>query len=139
MALRAFALLMGVVFGLVGILGFTPGAVHSVPMDSPALVVDEGYGLLLGLFPVNVLHNFVHLAFGALGVAAYAGLLMPVNYARLVAVSYGALTLMGLVPGLNTVFGLVPIYGADVILHVVLAAVSAYFGFFHRVPAIAPR
>ena len=59
MVLRAFALLMGVVFGLVGILGFTPGAVHSVPMDSPALVVDEGYGLLLGLFPVNVLHNFV--------------------------------------------------------------------------------
>lgn len=40
MVLRAFALLMGVVFGLVGILGFTPGAVHSVPMDSPALVVD---------------------------------------------------------------------------------------------------
>ena len=139
MALRAYALLMGVVFGLVGILGFTPGAVHSVHMDSPALVVDEGYGLLLGLFPVNVLHNIVHLAFGALGVAAYAGLLRPLNYARLVAVSYGALTLMGLVPGLNTVFGLVPIYGADVILHVALAAVSAYFGFFHRAPAVAPR
>lgn len=140
MADRAFALLLGVVFGLVGILGFTPGAVHSAPMESPALVVDAGHGLLLGLFPVNVLHNLVHLAFGALGVAAYAGLIMtPVSYARLVAVSYGALTLMGLVPGLNTVFGLVPIYGADVVLHVALAAVSAYFGFFYRVPAAAVR
>jgi hypothetical protein len=139
MALRAFALLMGIVFGLVGVLGFTPGAVHSMPMDSPPLVVDEGYGLLLGLFPVNVLHNLVHVAFGALGLAAYAGLMWPLNYARLVAVSYGALTLMGLVPGLNTVFGLVPIYGADVILHVAIAAVSAYFGFFYRVPVAAAR
>ena len=33
---------------------------------------------------------------------------------------------------LNTTFGLVPIYGADVALHAVIAAVSAYFGFAVR-------
>jgi acyl-CoA synthetase (NDP forming) len=55
-----------------------------------------------------------------------------VSYARIVAVSYGLLTVMGLIPGLNTTFGLVPIYGADVALHGVIAAVSAYFGFAVR-------
>ena len=94
--------------------------------------VSQGYGLVLGLFPVNILHNLVHLLFGVLGLAAYAGTFSAFSYARIVAVSYGLLTVMGLIPGLNTTFGLVPIYGADVALHAVIAAVSAYFGFAVR-------
>lgn len=137
MAIRTFSLLMGVIFGMLGTLGFVPAAVHSVHIDAPPLAVDEGYGLLLGLFPVNVLHNLVHLLFGLLGLAAFGGvLLMPVTYARLVAISYWLLAIMGLFPVLNTFFGLVPIYGADVLLHVGLAAVATYFGFFYRTHAV---
>jgi hypothetical protein len=132
---RAFALLLGFGFGLVGIAGFVPGMSHSVPLTAPALVVSQGYGLVLGLFPVNVLHNVVHLLFGALGVMAYLDMFAPVTYARVVAVAYALLTVMGLVPGLNTTFGLVPIYGADVALHAVIAAAAAYYGFAARVPA----
>jgi hypothetical protein len=137
MAIRTFALLMAVIFGMVGGLGFVPGAVHSVHADAPPLVVDQGYGLLLGLFPVNVLHNLVHVAFALLGMAAFFGvLLMPVTYARLVALSYWAFAVMGLMPVLNTFFGLVPLYGADVILHIGLAAVATYFGFYYRAHAV---
>jgi hypothetical protein len=138
MAIRAYALLTGIVFGMVGALGFVPSAVHAVHAGAPPLVVDQGYGLLLGWFPVNVLHNLVHLLFGLLGVAAFAGvLLMPVTYARLVAISYWLLSVMGLLPVLDTFFGLVPIYGADVILHAGLAAVATYFGWFYRAHAVA--
>ena len=35
---------------------------------------------------------------------------------------------MGLIPGLNTVFGLVPIRGHDVWLHAASAILGAYFG-----------
>ena len=49
--------------------------------------MSEGYGLVLGLFPVNILHNLVHLLFGVLGLAAYAGAFSAVTYARIVAVS----------------------------------------------------
>ena len=49
-------------------------------------------------------------------------------YARSVAVIYGLLAIMGLIPGLNTVFGLVPIHGHDVWLHLLIAAPAAYFG-----------
>ena len=48
------------------------------------------------------------------------------------AIAYAALMVFGLIPGLNTLFGLVPLYGHDVWLHAVLAAVAAYFGFFSR-------
>ena len=48
---------------------------------------------------------------------------------RAVAVIYALLAVMGLIPGLNTTFGLVPIYGHDVWLHALLAIVAAYFGF----------
>jgi hypothetical protein len=99
--------------------------------------VSQGYGLVLGLFPVNVLHNIVHLLFGVLGLAAYANAFPAVSYARIVAVSYAVLALMGLIPGLNTTFGLVPIYGADVALHAVIAAAAAYFGFAVRRPVRA--
>jgi hypothetical protein len=39
---------------------------------------------------------------------------------------------MGLVPGLNTTFGLVPLFSHDVWLHAILALGAAYFGFIHR-------
>ena len=136
MAIRTFALLFAVIFGMIGALGFVPGAVHAVPPEAPPLAVDDGYGLLLGWFPVNVLHNLIHLLFSVLGLAAFAGYMLPVTYARLVAVSYAALALMGLFPVLNTTFGLVPIYGGVVILHLGLAAVATYFGFFYRTEAV---
>ena len=35
----------------------------------------------------------------------------------------------GLIPGLNTMFGLMPIHGNDVWLHALIAIAAAYFGF----------
>jgi phage shock protein PspC (stress-responsive transcriptional regulator) len=54
------------------------------------------------------------------------------TYARVVAIVYVLLTILGLIPATNTAFGLVPIYGHDVWLHALLAAVAAYFGFAYR-------
>ena len=88
--------------------------------------------LALGLFPVNVLHNLIHLAFGAWGLLAARSASGSVAYARGVAVIYGVLTILGLIPATSTTFGLVPIGGNDIWLHAGLAAVAGYFGFFHR-------
>ena len=55
MNVRAFALALGVAFGLIGVAGFVPGMTHSIHADAPPLVVSEGYGLVLGLFPVPVI------------------------------------------------------------------------------------
>lgn len=134
--MRTFALIMGIAFTLIGVLGFIPGFVS--PHDGThQLAVDAGYGNLLGIFPVNILHNVVHLLFGIWGLAASRGWGSSRAYSRSVAVIYGLLTIMGLIPGLNTTFGLVPIYGNDVWLHAAIAAAAAYFGFVAKVPATA--
>ena len=129
MSTRLFALVFGIVFLLAGASGFIPGMLHPVPAGAPPLTVTAGYGFVMGLLPVNVLHNLVHLLFGIFGVAAYAGIFAPRVYAQIVAVAYGLLTILGLLPATHTLFGLIPIYGNDVWLHLVLGAVAAYFGF----------
>jgi hypothetical protein len=124
---RYFALVYGIVFLLVGIAGFVPGLV-TPPQAGPDLTVATGFGRLFDLFPVNVLHNLVHLAFGVWGLAAYRTFSAARLYARSVAVIYAVLAVMGLIPMLNTTFGLIPLYGHDVWLHILLAAIAAYFG-----------
>ena len=129
MKIRYFALVYGIVFLLVGIAGFIPAFV-TTPLEMPRdLTIEAGHGLLFGLFPVNVVHNLVHVAFGIWGLAAYRTLGNARLYARAVAVIYAILAIMGLIPGLDTVFGLVPLHGNDIWLHVLLAAIAAYFGF----------
>lgn len=139
MSTRNFALVFGIVFLLAGISGFIPAMLQPVPADAPPLTVNMGYGLVLGLLPVNVLHNLVHILFGILGVVAFAGLVAPRVYAQIVAVTYGLLVILGLLPATQTVFGLIPIYGNDVWLHLVLGVVAAYFGFMTSAEAPVQR
>jgi hypothetical protein len=47
---------------------------------------------------------------------------------------------MGLIPGLSTLFGLVPLFGHDVWLHALTAIIAAWFGYRDRpVGAIEAR
>lgn len=64
MAVRAFTLVMGVLFILAGIGGFIFPIAQPMPSQAPMLTMDSNYGLLLGLFPINLVHNLVHLSFG---------------------------------------------------------------------------
>jgi hypothetical protein len=130
--LRKFALVFGIVFLLVGVAGFVPGL--TAPHEHPDVMVKAGLGLVLGLFPVNVLHNVAHLLFGAWGLMASRTDGASRAYGKAVAIGYGLLTLLGLVTAgnLHTLFGFVPLYGHDVWLHAALALVGAYFGFMHR-------
>lgn len=138
MTIRYFAMTFGVVFLLVGIAGFIPALVTPYQPTQPDLAFDTGAGNLFGLFPVNLLHNIVHVLFGIWGIFAYRSISGAVVYARSVAVVYALFVLMGLIPVLSTTFGLVPLHGHDIWLHILLAAVAAYFGFMKR-PTAPPH
>lgn len=122
MRTATFALFMGIAYISAGVLGMVP----------EALMPPEGH--LLGLFPVNTAHNVIHLLIGVWGVAAWQADHMghrvrsPRLYARAVAIFYGLLAVLGVIPATNTLFGLVPIHGNDVWLHGASAAIAAYFG-----------
>mgnify|MGYP004479256199 CR=1 FL=1 len=136
MAARYFALISGVLFIALGIFGFIPGMVATPGTAGPALVVNAGYGYLLKLFPINVLHNIVHLAVGAWGLASHRSYIRSRSYARGLAIFYGILTVMGLLPApLYTIGGLIPLFGHDVWLHALTALIAAYFGFSRPNPA----
>jgi len=122
-----FALIYGIVFLVVGVAGFIPGI--TTPHTHPEVTAQSGLGLLFGLFPVNLLHNIVHVLFGIWGIAAARSLGGARTYFRAVAVIYAILGVMGLIPALRSTFGLIPLYGNDIWLHFLLAAVAAYFGF----------
>ena len=122
-------MIFGVVFVLVGIAGlFVP---NGMGMDADM----DTTGRLLGLFPVNLLHNLVHLAFGAWGLAAARSHEASRSYGRIGAVIYLVLAALAFVD--PTMFGLVPIGDHDIWLHVVLALGLAYIGFGMARPARA--
>lgn len=128
MTVRAFALVIGIAFLAGGVLGFVPAALRPVPDSAPAIGITAFYGALLGLFVVNYLHSLIHLAIGAWGVAASRSAGGARAYARTLAVFYGLLAIMGSIPSLNTLFGLVPLHGHDVWLHAGTALLAVFFG-----------
>jgi len=129
---RTFALIFGIAFLAIGASGFIPGLIDMTAHPAAGLTQTGGYGNALGLFPVNTIHNVIHILFGIWGVLAYRSYGGARIYFRAVAIIYGLLTLLGLLPATNTTFGLVPIYGNDVWLHALLALVAAYFGWVNR-------
>jgi hypothetical protein len=128
MSTRYFSLALGIIFLLVGIAGFVPGLLQG-PEHAADVEVTQSFGRLMGLFPVNALHNIVHIIFGIWGIAAYRSYTGARGYSRAVAIIYAVLAVMGIIPGLNTTFGLIPLYGHDIWLHAVIAIAAAYFGF----------
>ena len=125
--IRKFALVFGILFLLAGFSGFIPGLVQPAH-GAPALAVEANHGILMGLFPVNILHNLVHVLIGVWGIVAYSSVSGARIYGRGLAVFYGLLAVLGLILATQTLFGLVPIYGNDVWLHAGSALVAAYFG-----------
>ena len=123
-----FALIIGIAYLGAGVLGLIPAALMPPPPDAPPTTFTVLYGYLLGIFPVNVLHTAVHLAIGLWGLMAWRRLQDAKVFLRTLAILYGALAVMGLVPGLNNVFGFIPLHSHDVWLHAGTAALAAYFG-----------
>lgn len=113
MTSRNLALIFGIVYLGLGVLGMMPG-------------IATPNGALLGLFPVNPALALIHLAMGAWGLAAFTGWQPPHAYARNAAFIFAVLGLMGMARGLDTVFGLMPLYGNDVWLHLVSAAIAGF-------------
>ncbi|MDB1086294.1 DUF4383 domain-containing protein [Streptomyces sp. ACA25] len=112
------ALLVGVVFLLVGLLGFVPGI--TTDYDTMEFAGHESEAMLLGIFQVSILHNIVHLGFGV------AGVLMSraSSTARIFLIGGGAIYLVlwiyGLVIDHESDANFIPVNTADDWLHFVL-------------------
>lgn len=129
---RYFALILGIVYLLVGLMGLIPGLLQE-PSSPDPVAVDMLHGDLLGIFPVNIVHTLVHLGVGLWGIMAYRRYDSARGFARAIGIIFGILFLMGLIPGARVMFGLAPLHGADVWLHLATSLAGLYFG------VVAPR
>lgn len=134
MRTATFALFFGILYLSGGVLGLIAETLKPAPADAPPLRLDVLYGYQLGLFAVNVLLSIVHVVTGIWGVVAWQAdhigrrVRSPRVFARGVAVFYALLAMLGLIPAANTLFGLAPLHGNNVWLHIGTAAIAAYFG-----------
>lgn len=120
---RLYCLLIGGALVLAGVLGFFYEASFAAGDE---IVADE----VLGLLAVNGWHNVVHMAIGALLLAAAGGAARPA--ALLIGVLYLALAVLGFIAtggdGIGFVASdgvlvdLVPVNDEDNVLHVILGA-----------------
>jgi len=118
-----YCLLAGLSLLLAGVLGFFADSSFDTGDDVAG-------GSFIG-FEVNAIHNLIHVASGALLLAASPRR----RSARAVAIGfgvvYGVVAIIGLVDG-SDVLGLIPINSADNVLHVALALLGIVCGLMSR-------
>jgi hypothetical protein len=112
------ALAAGAVFLLVGILGFIPGVTSNY--SELTFAGHESDAELLGVFEVSILHNIVHLLFGALGIFAARAVNTAALYLVASGVIYLLLTLYGALIDHDSAANFVPVNSADNVLHLLL-------------------
>ena len=113
--IRKLAIVFGVVFVAVGLLGFIPG-------------VTTADGKLLGIFQVSTLHNIIHLLSGIAALLAAKDAAYSRLYFRIFGAVYALVAVIGWLQG-DTVLGLIDVNVADNVLHTVLAVAILAIGF----------
>jgi hypothetical protein len=110
---------VGAVFLLVGVLGFVPGVTSHYGELGFA---GHSGALLFGLFAVSVLHNLVHLVFGAAGLLAARRTQLARAYLVVGGGFYVFLWVYGSAIGEHTGANFLPVNTADNWLHLGLGA-----------------
>ena len=117
MNVQKLAKLFGIVFVLIGVLGFVP----VVTLDT----------LLLGIFEVDALHNIIHLATGLVAFWAASTVANARLFFKVFGVVYALVTILGFMMG-GDILGLFMVNMADNVLHLVIALVALYAGFMMK-------
>jgi hypothetical protein len=120
---QMYCLAAGATLLLAGILGFIA--------DSSFDTGNAVQGDKLVLFEVNGWHNLVHILSGLVLLAAYRRWDTARNVAIGFGLVYGVVTIIGLIDG-EDVLGLLPVNGADNVLHIALSALGLITGFMSQ-------
>lgn len=136
------ARVLGIAFVLAGILGFAPYVTVPADLTAQWVTLNASYGFLGGVFPVNSIHDLIHVLFGVWGLVASGTFAAAVRYCRSISWLYAVLAVLGTIPITNSLFGVVPIYGYDVALHFAVALLAFYGGYgagrYEPTPQAAP-
>ena len=114
--LKSLAILFGLVFLVIGILGFVPG-----------IAPDH---MLFNRFHVNGVHNLVHIVSGVIFlIAGRSGAAAARTWFQIFGIIYAIVAVWGFAVGTGNTLLIVSNNPADTWLHVVLAVVMLFLGF----------
>src|SRR3954454_23607931 len=123
---QAAALIVGIAFVVVGVLGFVPGITTNY--DDLTFAGHDSDAKVLGIFEVSVLHNIVHLLFGVIGLALARTWNAARSYLIGGGVVYLVLWIYGLIVGEDSTANFVPVNNADNWLHLLLGVAMVALG-----------
>ncbi len=126
-AVQVVALVVGVVFLLLGVLGFIPGVVTN--FDEFGATGPDSGALLFGLFLVSIQKNIAHLLFGIVGVLCARGARSARNYLIWGGLFYLALWVFGLLVTRLGGPAVYPLSAGDNWLHAGLGGAMVVLGF----------
>lgn len=122
--LKRIAVIFGVAFVVIGILGFIPGVTAYAP--------DVDHGRLLGVFAVDTMHNTMHIVTGAIAVwMGLSGEYASRSYFRAIGILYGILALFGFGYRDAPLFGVMADNVPDAAFYTLVAVFALFLGFGH--------
>lgn len=114
--LKSVAVVFGVIFLVIGVLGFFPEVTFE--------------GKLLGVFHVNTAHNLIHVLTGVVAILCGAvGGCAPRLFFKIFGVIYALVAILGFYYGEQPILGIIANNMADNLFHVIVAAFALYLGF----------
>lgn len=111
---RTIAILFGLAFLAAGIMGFMPMFISN--------------DLLLGIFEVDNMHNWVHIASGVIALLCSFKTHAAKLFFKIFGIIYGLVTVVGFVNSGDLI--LMHVNTADNILHLVISVIALWLGFF---------
>ncbi|WP_248964409.1 DUF4383 domain-containing protein [Sphaerisporangium perillae] len=124
--LQTAALVVGIIFLVVGVLGFVPGITTNY--GAMTFAGHHSGAHLLGIFQVSILHNIVHLLFGIAGVTMARSWAGARNFLIWGGAIYLVLWIYGLLVGRESAANFIPVNSADNWLHFLLGIVMIGLG-----------
>lgn len=127
---------IGLVFLLLGALGFVPGVTTNI--ESMSLASHHSNAMLLGIFQVSILYNIAHVLFGVAGLAFAKTMSSARRYLVLGGATYLTLFVFGLMVTQGPSATFVPMNPADDSLHLLLSIAMIIFGLVQNRRIVMP-
>jgi hypothetical protein len=126
---RVFAAAIGVFFVVVGAAGLIPAALWPPVAGRTDQVFHWLDGRLFNVIHINGIESVWHIVLGLLGIAMAFRQRSARIYDEALAIVFFCLVLTGLAPPAQTLAGIAPMHGHDLVLYFIIALLAAVFGF----------
>ena len=128
------ALLLGLVYLFWGISGLIPGLVH-LPQTEIRFYSDEWssrWGFVYSWLPSNHVHSIVYIVLGAAVVFSFIAFGLATRYCKAMFAITLLFVIAGFLPfGVSSLWGIMPLFGYNIMLHTITAILAYYFGWIY--------